>query len=63
MNSDQRAALKRYHQRLVHDLVVTEELLVGLLQEGVFDIGMIQLIRVSYVWLRKKTVDYVNYLF
>ena len=47
MNESQRAVLRRYHQKLADDLVVTEELLGEMFQEGIFPLGMIDLIRVG----------------
>ena len=49
MNESQRAVLRRYHQRLADDLVVTEELLGEMYQERIFPHGMIELIRVLFI--------------
>ncbi|XP_005107429.2 uncharacterized protein LOC101846089 [Aplysia californica] len=45
MNEGQRAALKRYHQRLAEDIIVSEDLLGELYQVGIFEKGMIDMIR------------------
>ena len=47
MNESQRLALKRYHQRIAEDIIVTEDLLGEMYQVGIFEQAMIQIIRVS----------------
>ncbi|GFO05834.1 casp2 and ripk1 domain containing adaptor with death domain [Plakobranchus ocellatus] len=49
MNESQRIVLKRFHQKLADDLVITEELLGELYQAGIFPLGMIELIRAERV--------------
>ncbi|GFR75795.1 CASP2 and RIPK1 domain containing adaptor with death domain [Elysia marginata] len=49
MNESQKAVLRRYHQKLADDLIVTEDLLGEMFQEGIFPHGIIELIRAERV--------------
>ena len=48
MNDAQRATLQRFRRRLADDIILTEEFLAQLIEEGIFEWGMVNVIKVSH---------------
>lgn len=46
MNVEQRNILQRYRRRLADDIILTEEFLADLSEKGIFEWGMINVIKV-----------------
>ena len=49
MNSVQRNVLQRHHQQLADDIMMTEDLLGALYQKKVFELKMIEAIKVKCI--------------
>lgn len=50
MDENDRAVIKRYHEDMAKDIIVTEDLLGELYEKGVFQPDFIEIIRVSHYY-------------
>ena len=55
MNSVQKTVLQRYHQQLADDIMMTEDLFGALYQKKVFELKMIDTIKVSVDFLTNSS--------